>query len=81
MSWKRVLDIIDVRIGLGSDAERGSLRRWREVISKTHAEFEATFPGNGPSLLASLAVSIDGRMESSAYPNLMVPKERERYGL
>jgi hypothetical protein len=81
MSWKKVLEIIDVRIGLVSDAESGSLRHWREAISKTCADFEASFPGEGPSLLASLAVSMDGRMESSAYPNLMVPKERERYGL
>ena len=75
------MDIIDVRIGLGSGTEGGSLRRWREAISKTYADFETSFPGNEPSLLASLAVSIDGRMESSTYPNLMVPKERERYGL
>ena len=81
MSWKRVLDVIDARIGLGSNAQSGSLLRWREAISKTYADFEASFPGNEPSLLASLAVSMDGRTESSAFPNLMVPKERERYGL
>jgi len=81
MSWRRVLDTIDTRIGLRSDGESGSLRHWRGVIGKTYADFQAKFPGYGPVLLASLAMDADGRTRGSDFPNLMVPKEREPYGL
>lgn len=81
MSWKRVLDIVDVRIGLCSDAEGRPLRHWRGVIGKTYADFQANFPGYEPTLLVSLAVAMDGRAKGSNYPNLLLPTEREPYGL
>ena len=80
-SWKRALDTIDERIGLcGSDAERGSLRHRRRVIGQTYDDFRAKFSGYKPPLLASLALSVDGRTEGSSFPNLVAPEEREPYG-
>lgn len=81
MSWKRALDTIDARIGLRSDDESGSLRHWKMVIERTYADFQAKCSRHGPALLASLAMSADGRTEDSGFPNLMMPSERERYGL
>jgi len=81
MSWRRVLDTIDTRIGLCSDAGSGSLRHWRGAIGKTYADFQANFPGYEPILLASLAMGADGRTGGTSFPNLMVPKERVPYGL
>ena len=81
MSWKSVLDIIDARIGFGSDIQSGSLRYWRRVIGKAYADFEVGFSGYGPTLLASSMVGVDGRTEDSNFPNLILPAERERYGL
>ncbi|KAF9642933.1 hypothetical protein BDM02DRAFT_3264295 [Thelephora ganbajun] len=80
MSWKRALDTIDVRIGLYPSAESGSLRYWKRVIGKTYADFQANSPGYGPTVLASLAMTVDGRTEDSGFPNLVVPGERELYG-
>ena len=81
MSWKRALDTIDARIGLRSDTEGGSLRRWRRVIGKAYDDLQANFLGFGPALLVSLAIGVDGRTEDSSFPSLTVPVERERYGL
>ena len=81
MSWKRALDTIDARIGLRSDIENGSLRHWRRVIGKAHADLQANFLGFGPALLVSLAIGVDGRTEDSSFPNLMIPVERQPYDL
>ncbi|KAF9642988.1 hypothetical protein BDM02DRAFT_1774341 [Thelephora ganbajun] len=80
MSWKRALGTIDVRIGLYPNAESGSLRHWKRVIGKTYADFQANSQGYGPTVLASLAMTVDGRTENSGFPNLVVPGERELYG-
>ena len=81
MSWKTALDIIDARIGLGSDVESGSLRHWGRVIGKAYGDFEVGFSGYGPTLLVSLALGVDGWEQDSSAPNLMLPAEQERYGL
>ena len=81
MSWKMALDIIDVRIGSRSDIESESLRHWRRVIGKAHADFQVGFSGYGPARLLSLTFGVDGRTKDSSFPNLTLPKERERYGL
>ena len=70
-----------MRIGLRPDAENGSLRRWRVVIGRAYNDFQANFPGYGPTLLASLALSVDGRTDGSNFPNMLLPTEREPYGL
>lgn len=81
MSCKRALDTIDARIGLCSPTEGEQLRLWREDIGKMYADFQINLPGYQPSVLASLAMSIDGRAEDSVFPNLMLAEEREPYGL
>ena len=81
ISWKRALDTIDVRIGMCSQAESGSLRYLRGIIWKVHADFHAGLPRRGPSSFALLVLSTDGRTADSKYPNLLLPKERERFAL
>ena len=81
ISWRRALDTIDVRIGLCSQSGSGSLRYLREIIWKVHADFHANLRERGPSSFALLVPSTDGRTADSKYPNLLLPKERERFGL
>ena len=81
MSWKRALDIIDARIGLSSDIESGSLRRWRKVIEKAYVDLQVGLLAYGPSLFALLVMEADGRTEGSSFPNFLAWAERERYGL
>ena len=81
ISWKKVLDTIDVRIGLCSHAENESLRDLRRVIGKVHADFQANLQERGPSPLLSMAVLLDGRTADSKYPNLILHSGREAYGL
>ena len=81
MSWKRVLNIIDARIGLCSYTDSGPLQYWRNTIGKAYADFQVGFSGCGPSLLVSLAFGVDGRTEDSNFPNFFIPAERERYGV
>jgi len=81
ISWKRALDTVDVRIGLCSHAESESLRYWRGVIGKVHADFQANLRRCGPSQVLSSAGSVDGRTEDSNFPNLLPYATRERYGL
>ena len=81
ISWKRALDIVDARIESRSHAESEPLRHWRGVIGKAYTDFQANPLEYGPKPLVSLALSIDGRIEYSNYPNLLLPSERERYGL
>jgi hypothetical protein len=76
-----VLDTIDARLGLGSGAENGPLRRRKTIIEKAYDDFRANLPGFEPTSFASLVIATDGRSEDSSYPNLLVPEERERYGL
>ena len=79
MSWKRALDTIDARVEL--NLENGSLSNWEAVIGKAYADFQANFLGPGHNSFASSVLSVDGRSEGSNFPNLIVPGERERYGL
>ena len=81
ISWKRALDIIDMRIGSRPNAESGSLRRWRVVIGTAYNDFQTNFSGYGPTLLTLLALSVDGRTDGSNFPNMMLAAEREPYGL
>ena len=81
ISWKRTLDTIDVCIGLCSYAESKSLRYWRGVIWKVHADFQAGIRRCGPSQIMLLARSVDGRAEDSEFPNLLSNSGREPYGL
>ena len=82
ISWKRALDTIEECIRLCPHSGREAPRyRWKEVIGKAYADFQANLPGYEPSLLSSLAMTVDGRTEGSNYPNLILPAERERYGL
>jgi len=75
------LHTIEARIGLCSPAENESLRYWRGVIEKAHADFEANLLGCGPSTLMSLALSMDGRTADSNFPNLLLHEERVPFGL
>ena len=83
ISWKRALDTIEecIRLCPHSEREAPQYHRWKEVIGKAYADFQANLPGYEPSLLSSLAMTVDGRTEGSNYPNLILPAERERYGL
>jgi hypothetical protein len=76
-----MLDTIDTRLGLCSDAEKGSLQRRKAIIKKAYDDFQENLPGFEPSSFASLVIAADGRSKDSSYPNLLVPEERERYGL
>ncbi|KAF9779638.1 hypothetical protein BJ322DRAFT_369059 [Thelephora terrestris] len=80
-SWNTMLDTIDTRLGLCSDAEKGSLQRRKAIIKKAYDDFQENLPGFEPSSFASLVIAADGRSKDSSYPNLLVPEERERYGL
>ena len=75
------MDTIDARIRLQFDAVNGSLLRWKTVIEDAYGDFQVGFPGFKPDSFASLVMTMDGRSEDSNYPNLVVPSERERYGL
>ena len=75
------LDTIDARLGSRSNVENGSLRRWKVIIKKAYADFRENLPGFEPPSFLSLVLATDGRSGGSNFPNLMVPKERERYGL
>lgn len=81
ISWKRALDALDVRIGLCSHPEIESLRYWRGIIGKVHADFQTNLPGSGPSQILSSALLVDGRTEDSDFPNLLPYAAREPYGL
>ena len=81
MSWKRALDSIDARVGLNLETESGSLSRWGVVLTKAYADFQENFLGPGHTSFASAILLVDGRSEGSNFPNLIVPGERERYGL
>ncbi|KAF9779641.1 hypothetical protein BJ322DRAFT_368458 [Thelephora terrestris] len=80
-SWNTALNTIDARLGSCSDAEKGSLRNWKAVIEKAYEYFRANLPGFGPDSFGSLVLATDGRSENSSFPNLLEPKERERWGL
>ena len=81
MSWKRALDTIDSRTGSCANSRDGTLRYWKEVIEKAYLDLQANLLRCRPSLLTSLALSEDGRTEDSGFPNLLLPAEREPYGL
>ena len=81
MSWKMALDTIDARLGLRSAAENESLGRWKITIEKAFTDFRGKCPGFAPGTLPSLVIALDGRLEGSNFPNLVVPKERERFDL
>ena len=71
-----------MRIGLclyTKGTNNWSLRHWRGVIGKAHADIHKKLLG--PSLLMSLALSVDGRTADSDFPNLLLHKEREPFGL
>ena len=80
-SWGRALGTIDARIGSCSPAKSGSLRYLRGVIGAVHHDFQVKLLGHEPTLLMSLALSVDGRTPDSNFPNLLLYTERERYGL
>ena len=52
-----------------------------ETVVEACVDFERRMPKCGPPMLTSLAWSEDGRDEGSKYPNLMMSKARERYGI
>jgi len=81
VSWKRALDTIDMRIGLRSHTESESLRYWRGLIGKAHADFQANLLKCGSSPVVSSALLLDGRTEGSEFPNLLPRSGREPYGL
>lgn len=51
------------------------------IIEKAYADFRENLPEFEPDAFACLVFATDGRSEGSNYPNLIVPGERERYGL
>lgn len=81
MSLKVALDTIDARVGLHSDAANESLGHWKMIIEKAYADFRENLPESGPGLFSSLVMAADGRSGGSNFPNLIMPEERERYGL
>jgi len=80
VSWKRALDTIDTRIESCSHTESESLRFWRGLIGKAHADFQASLLKCGPCPLSSTLL-VDGRTEDSEFPSLLLPSGREPYGL
>ena len=81
ISWKTALDTVEARLGLQLDAKNRSLGRWKIAIEKAYADFRENLPGFKPDPFASMVFASDGRSEGSNYPNLIVPRERARYGL
>ena len=74
------MDTIDARVGTRLEAESASLRHWRMVIEKVYVDFQANFLGSKHNSFASYVLSVDGRVDGSTSPNLVMPRERERYG-
>ena len=81
MSWKTALDTIDTRLRARLHAKNESLQHWKLIIENAYSDFQANFPGFRPDPFAGLVMSSDGRSGDSNFPNLVVPGERERYGL
>ena len=81
VSWKRVLDTIDARIGSHLDNGDESLQHWRTVFMKTRADFQEKYLGDYYDFFVSFVVSVDGRSEDSRFPNMLLPNEREPFGL
>ena len=81
ISWKTALNTINARIKSRPDVESELLRHWRGVIGEAYAGFQANPVGYGPNPMTSMFFSMDGRTKDSTYPNLLLPKEREPYGL
>ena len=81
ISWKRALDTIDALMESRPHAESGPLRYWRAAIGKAYTDTRLNPLEDGPSLLISSTLLMDGRMEGSRYPNLLLPEERAPYGL
>lgn len=75
------MDAADKCIGLDLDPENKSLRRWRIVVVKAYADFQEKIVGLGHASFASLAISLDDLSEGSKFPNLLLPGEREPYGI
>ena len=80
MSWGRALETIDARVRMHLEAESTSLRHWRMVIGKVYVDFQANFLGSKHNSFAACVLSVDGRVDGSTSPNLVMPSERERYG-
>ena len=81
LSWKLALETIEARVRLHLDAESGSLQYCKMAIKKIYANFQVDFPGFEPNSFSCLVIAMDGRSEDSDFPNLIKPKERERYGI
>ena len=81
MSWKTALDTVDTRLRVSLHAKNESLRHWKMIIEIAYTNFQANFPGFRPDPFTSLVMSSGGRSGNSNLPNLVVPGERERYGL
>lgn len=80
ISLKKALDTIDARIESRSytESEYESLQYWRGVIGEVHANFQTKLLACGPSLLMSLALSMDSRTADS---NLLLHAAQEPFGL
>ena len=57
------------------------LHFWREAIAEVHSDFMAKLPDAEPHVLTLRACQLDGRMEGSRHPNLMLPWAQQWYGL
>jgi hypothetical protein len=70
-----------LRIGSLSLEEGARLWCWKEVVVEACADFERRIPKCELPILAALALLEDGRSEGSKYPSLMMPADRETYGI
>lgn len=81
MSWEKALEVFNARLAKIPPERNTELRYWKQIVEKSHLDFTKRLPEAKPPALAVQAQREDGRTEGSQHPNLILPWERNRYGL
>lgn len=81
VSWDKALGVFDARLATASLEHGTRLGHQRDAVADAYSDFEAKLPEARIPVLILRALLEDGRTEGSQYPNLMVPGEREQYGI
>ena len=80
-SWKRALEVFDTRLAKIPPENSAKMRHWKQVVEKLYLELAAKLPNVKTPTLARRVAGEDGRVEGSQYPNLILPWERQQYGI
>ncbi|KAF9785457.1 hypothetical protein BJ322DRAFT_831444 [Thelephora terrestris] len=81
VSWKKALEVFDARLAKITSEHGINLRHWKQIVEKHQLDFARRIPEAKMPTLAVRARREDGRTEGSQYPNLILPWERNHYGL